>query len=91
MTRLDEMVLHKMYILELEDRTRDRDSRYQERVFLHSVFSSNPGAKDIFFKMFPQYNQEGEEDIDFFIPQNPEDVQDLLADVRAMGLFQDTK
>lgn len=95
LSHLDEIVLVKMHLMDLEDKNSRREAQYEEQAFLHSVFSTNPGAKDIFLKMFPRYHEtdvpEEEAEIDFFIPQDPAEIEDLLADAREMGLFQDTK
>lgn len=91
LTELDEVVLRKMRIRDLEEKANVRDVRYEELAFLFSVFSASPSAKENFLRMYPRYSQDEDEDIEFIVPQSPEDIQGLLDDARKMGLFQGTK
>lgn len=87
---LDEIILLRMHALELKDKQSEKASSYEEMAFLLAVFSGHQGSREIFLEMFPRYAQEDDEGVVQIVPQSPEEIRNLLDEVREMNLFPDS-
>lgn len=85
-TRLDESVLLKMKEMEGDYEAEAASARFEEMALLFASFSTTPGAKEVFLKMFPKFAHEGEEDLDFFVPETREEMQRMMEEAKEMFL-----
>lgn len=82
-TVLDQALQAYLIQSEISEAKEERLREFRNMVFAHGVVNGNP---DLFYKMFPEDSGTPDEDgVEWIIPESREDVQDMMAELRATG------
>jgi hypothetical protein len=76
-----------VYLMRREGELEDRRAEigFEEQVFLHSEAGNRPGLYFDWFDKSSDSDKAYEQGVEFFTPQDEDEVQDLLAAMRETG------
>jgi len=70
---------------EVDRENKQGEAEFENLVFLHSEASNRPGMYFDIFDKSSDSDKDYEQGVEFFTPNNEEEVQDLLAAMRETG------